>query len=224
MIFVRTISAMVLIAAVTTGCAFKSSAPKYFPSGFLDNYEILKPGLDDEPRFVYRNPTFDITSYDKIFLDRVTIWRGDDRIDEQEETEDSVRIATMLYSAFLDALKVDHVVATAPGPNVLRFRLALTDVGPDSEELEVYSTALPPPETFGGDRKIDEDTKKFLDSATVEAEVTDSESGDLLLGAVGKRVAELADDGHLDTWAELEELFASSAARVSSRVRAARKD
>jgi hypothetical protein len=213
-----------VVSAAIAGCASKSAAPKFFPSGFLENYEILKPGGEDEPRFLYKNPEVDIPEYEKIFLDRVTIWRGSDRVEEEEEREDSVRIATMLYSAFHAALKVHHVVTDQPGPDVIRFRLALTDVGPESEELVVYSTSLPPPETFPGDREIDEGTRAFLHRATVEAEATDSETGELLRAAVGKRVEELAEDGRIDTWSELDELFVRSAERVSKRVRAARKD
>jgi hypothetical protein len=216
---------MVAIAsAAIAGCASKSTAPKFFPSGFLDDYEILKPGGEDEPRLLYKNPNVDIPEYEKIFLDRVTIWRGSDRVDEEDEREDSVRIATMLFSAFRKALEVDHVVTDEPGPGVIRFRLALTDVGPESEELVVYSTVLPPPETFSGEREIDEGTRAFLERASVEAEATDSDSGELLRAAVGKRVVELSDDGRIDTWAELDELFVRSATRVSKRVRAARKD
>jgi hypothetical protein len=219
----KQVLAFIILGATIAGCATLNGGPKFFPSGFLDDYEILKSGGDDEPRLVYRNQSVDIPAYEKILLDRVTIWRGADRVDEDEEREDSVRVATMLYSAFLEALQVDHVLADKPGPGVLRFRLALTDVGPDSSELVVYSTALPPPETFGA-HEIDDDTRAFLNAATVEAEVTDSDTDELLLAAVGRRVSELATDGRVDTWAELAGLFERAAVRVSSRVRAARKD
>jgi len=219
----KQVLAFVILGATIAGCAALSGGPKFFPSGFLDDYEILKPGGDDEPRLVYRNQSVDIPAYEKIFLDRVTIWRGTDRVDEEEEREDSVRVATMLYAAFIEALSVDHVLADEPGPGVLRFRLALTNVGPESSELVVYSTALPPPETFGAN-EIDDDTRAFLNAATIEAEVTDSDTDELLLAAVGRRVSELATDGRLDTWAELAELFERGAVRISSRVRAARKD
>ncbi len=47
-------------------------------AGFLPNASLLQPGGAGRAALVYRNPTANFASYNKILLDPVTIWTAPD--------------------------------------------------------------------------------------------------------------------------------------------------
>jgi len=197
--------------------------PQFTPSGFLQDYDLLEPGKPGQASLVYRNPDVDIPAYQKILIDRVTIWCGADLEDHAADSADFVRMANMLYSTFRERFEKTHVITDTPGPSTLRFRLALTDVTPNSSELVVYSTVVPPPEHADDATEVSPTARKFFASATVEAEVTDSETDQLLIEAVTRKFGGRALDGSIETWAEARQVFEAWANTLAERAKAARK-
>src|SRR4051812_47948718 len=46
--------------------------------GFLPSPSLLQPGGDGEPALVYRNPSANFASYNRVILDPVGVWTGPD--------------------------------------------------------------------------------------------------------------------------------------------------
>ena len=57
------------------GCKTTTQARKVEEQGFLRDYSKLKPGKGDEPLLFYVKPDVDLSSYDKMIVAPVTLWK-----------------------------------------------------------------------------------------------------------------------------------------------------
>src|SRR6266566_6625967 len=88
-----------LILLVVAGCVSPRSPARPEVSGFLDDYSLLRPGAAGEVALVYRNPHADWTSYDKVLLEPVTLWRSGRKSLDAVPEEDLLRLVDDLESA-----------------------------------------------------------------------------------------------------------------------------
>src|SRR5690242_3684023 len=73
--------------------------PSVDNSGFLDDYSVLQPGREGGFALVYRNPKAQWTSYDKVLLEPVTLWRSGKQSLDSIPEGDLLRLIADLESA-----------------------------------------------------------------------------------------------------------------------------
>src|SRR5262245_66128340 len=95
-------------------------------SGFLDDYSLLRPGGANEVALVYRNPDARWTSYDKVLLEPVTLWRSGRQSLDPVPEGDLLRLAADLESAVRRRLGTGFALVDVPAPGTMRIRLAIT--------------------------------------------------------------------------------------------------
>ncbi len=134
----------VLLMALLTllflmGCAHKSDQ-KY--SGFLGDYSGMKPIEEGSETERYRKPDVDLAKYDKILLDRILVWFKEDSEYKGIDPTELKGLTDYFHEAIRKEFD-DQEFVTEPGPNVLRLRIAVTEVIPTNPGVSVLIFCTP---------------------------------------------------------------------------------
>ena len=223
----RSPSRLWLLAMLALAVACAAKRPRQPPpeirqppdmSGFLKDYSLLGEGEPDPVRLrlVYRNPKASWPSYDKVIFEPVTLWRsGKGSLDPLPE-DDLLRIVSDFQTAVRRRLGERFRLVDAPGPGTMRIRLGITDARAADPVLDVL-TASPVPGKPGADAPLHPETRRFLEGATIEGEVRDAATGELLVQGVERR--KRREVGlPLESWAQLNHAFDLWADRVVTRL------
>jgi len=148
---------------VLTGCG----APELRPSGFLTDYDRLRPAVKEEHVQYWEKPGVNWKQYTKLIIAPVQV-----RIVPAEpvvklEKGEAGELAARLHAALVKGLQDRYPVVDRPAANVLIIRPALTHLKPVSPALNVASAVL-----LGVPVDVGE--------AAVEAQFADALSGQVL--------------------------------------------
>jgi hypothetical protein len=208
------------VLVVAVACAAKKSRQPPDMSGFLNDYSLLTEGETDATRLrlVYRNPEANWPAYDKVLFEPVTLWRsGKGSLDPVPE-EDLLRIVTDFQTAVRGRLGERFRLVDKAESGTMRIRLGITDARAADPVLDVL-TASGGTGKPGGDGPLHPETRRFLEGATIEGEIRDAVTGELLVQGVERR-KDRTVGLPLDTWAHLDHAFDLWADRVCSRLEA----
>ena len=205
--------ALLFVAA----CGVRAPRQPLDVSGFLDDYSMLRPGGPDDVALVYRDPTAPWTTYDKVLFEPVTLWRsGRGSLDAVPEG-DLLRLITGLENAARRHLGDDFTLVDAPGPGVMRIRLAITEARATDPILDVMSARADAAATKGSG-PLHAETRRFIEQAHIEGEISDATTGRLLAAGVDRRRRTGALP--IDTWAEVDRALDFWASRTVARLEA----
>src|SRR6185503_20769031 len=90
---------LTVVLVFAAACATRGKLPAADVSGFLDDYSLLTQGKPGEVALIYRNPDAQWTSYDKVLLEPVTLWRSGRKSLDAVPEEDLLRLIDGLKSA-----------------------------------------------------------------------------------------------------------------------------
>ena len=192
-------------------------------TGFLvDSYPLLQPGKEGEGNLVYMNPKAKWKNYNKIMLDAVSVWFGEDSqaSDTGVVPPDDVRaLANSFYKKLSEHLSKDYTIVQSSGPDVMRLSVALTDIEHGMPLLDSISTvALSPIYALDMDRKVASSTHLFVGHANVEARLVDSISGELLGAGIDQRAGGRKLGKGTGFWRDVENVFDYWAAKIRWRL------
>jgi Protein of unknown function (DUF3313) len=161
-----------LVVLFLAGCVM-SPPPK---SGFLGDYSKLHPDKYGKKSLLWwEKDGFEWTRYKKLMIDPVAVYYHPEakyreiRPDELKELTDYAR------NTVIEELQPDIPVVDGPGPDVLRVRMAITDIVPASPIINIISlAAIQVPLDMGG--------------AAIEAEFFDSVSHERVAAMVEKKL------------------------------------
>ncbi len=122
----------------TAGCGVPPQVP---PSGFLSNYEALKPDPEAEGLYWWANQGVDWQGYHALLIDPVQV-RVSAQSRERLELGEAADMADKLRGIVIRALAGNFPLAARPGPGVLRLRAALVHLKPVRPAVNVVSSAL----------------------------------------------------------------------------------
>ncbi|MCC6766575.1 MAG: DUF3313 domain-containing protein [Deltaproteobacteria bacterium] len=213
--------ASVIMGAALAGCA-AGQAGKARPSGFLGDYAQLREGGEGQALLVYVDPSVRFSTYRKMIIDPVTIWRDAGTKDiPPDEAQDLIDDLDDVLRMTLDD---DYQLVKEPGPDVLRLRVAITEAegswrvvdGRLGDELDEDLRAVKTKEPSDA-------TKSFVGKAGVEAEILDSTSGKRLAAAIDRRVGARTLKPEKNAWSDVERAFRYWADRLRDRLGELRK-
>ena len=119
-----------------------SKKPAYTDqTGFLSDYSKLK--ADGESAKIYIDPNVDFRTYDKVLLDRITVWYKDDAEYKGIDPTELKALTDYFHDAIVKALGDAYPVVDKPGPGVMRVRIALTDLVPTRPEYSIAVAVVP---------------------------------------------------------------------------------
>ena len=198
-------TAALCAGALLAGCAATQQARDVETSagsGFLgEDYALLRPGEGDEALLVYRAPDANWAAYDKIKLDPVTIWAGEDSAFEDFSEPDQQTLADTFYTVLHETLAQDYEMVNELGPGVLHVQTAITDAQASNPVLDTVSTVMPIGLAVAQTKNLVTGKPGFVGEASAEARVSDGQTGELLAAAVDRRVGGKALAGSpLNSW------------------------
>lgn len=199
-------------AALLTACAHSQQAGGYGkvePSGFLKDYSKLHPAKDDtEASLVYFAPDPDKTkfkAYTKVWLEPVQVWRGEKSDAKDLDQEDAQYVSQYLWSRLDEELRKDYMMTREPGPGVMRIRVGITEAGKGIPVLDNLTAAYPGTLLMSKGKKAIGGTESFVGKASVEVEVTDSQTGELMAAGVDRRGGGKYAWKALNRWEDFEQ-------------------
>jgi len=208
------LTAMLVVAAACAG--HRPPAPAEV-SGFLDDYKLLREGGANEVAFVYRNPDAHWTSYDKVLLEPLTLWRSGRKSLDAVPEGDLLRLINDLEDAVRHHLGTGFTLVEAPDAGVMRIRLGITEARATDPVLDVMR-AHGGGDVTPGDGPLPDETRRFIEHAQIEGEIRDARTDQLLAAGVDRRRREGAMP--IATWADVDRLFDFWAARLCARLEA----
>jgi Protein of unknown function (DUF3313) len=167
-----------------SGCASKTAEVEEY-SGFLSDYSILQEGkgVDGAVIIGWRSPDMENRNYTKVMIDPVVIYPAP-KPTSQIRTEVLTNMLIYMNKKLREEVGKTHEIVSAPGKDVLRVRAAITGTKTTTEALSVYEY-VPIALVFSAATTAT-GTRSQAVEILLEAEVTDSLSGELLSAAIRK--------------------------------------
>ena len=151
------------------------------PTGFLgSDYGLLKApaeGSGQKAMLAYTDPGANFSSYHALIIVPVTYWAGDD---SKLSASDQQILCDYFYAKLKHDFGKNFTLVTDPGPGVARLAVALTDASSAVPVLRTISVVVRQAHVLGLIKQGLTGTYAFVGSATGEAKLTDSVSGELL--------------------------------------------
>ena len=204
----------------TLGCA---GNPPVTPTGVLGDYSGFVPDEDLGNTLVYVNPDADLGRYERIIVEPVQVALSPDAASHSVDPADLAKLANYLHTALVVAVRDRYPVVDEPAADVLRVRVAITDVVPTKPVRSTAGTLLIPARVASAAKRAITGTDLFVGQVAIEAEAVDSLSDERLLGLVDRKAGNnfrLREGA--STWAQIERAFREWALRFRTRLDAAR--
>ena len=173
-------------------------------TGFLRDYRQLGPREGYDARLVYVSPRADWSRYSAVEIDSVTLWASHENV--KLSKQDQQMLTDLVYKAMHEQLGREFRLVDRAGPDVLRLRAALTQAKGANVPLRTMSTILPQALLLGAAVGLSADTAATVGTATLEAELLDSITGERLAAAVDQRAGtkSLLTTRTFTTWGDVE--------------------
>jgi hypothetical protein len=184
-------------------------------SGFLRDYSQLKPNPDYPAAKVYIRPGVVWSRYDSVQIDTVTAWTTEEKGKLSEEERQM--LTDTLFKALHDQIGQYIQLADQPGPTTLRLRAALTEAEGANVALRTITTVVPQLRLLSTMAGLSADVAETVGTATLEAEVLDSLTGQRLAAAVDSRAGNKAlfSGRTFQKWGDVEAAAKLWASRVT---------
>ncbi len=213
--------------ASTNGKTKESEGPKY--SGFLSDYSQLKPESEDSNALICMNPQADAKKYNKFILERIIVWLKDDAEYKGIDPDAFKAMTDYFHEALARELGSDYPLVTEPGPDVMRLRIAITDLVPTKTAMSVVMLAIPfgsaADLASGAASKGGVGSAPYLGRAGIEAEGIDSETLQPVFSYVEERYGKKYDAEHpgsyfkaYSEWGYVQQAFDYWAKKFRTRV------
>jgi uncharacterized protein DUF3313 len=171
-----------------------ADAPKfgeYQGKGFLTDYTKLAPSQKGNGAYLYRNPEADFTAYHRLMVDRIKVWFKDDSAYKGIDPEELKMLTDYFYKAIEKAVGDAYPMVAEPGPDVMRLRIAVTDLVPNKPEASLTTLVVPfgwVGEAGAGAATRGPGSTPFTGEATIEFEALDSVSSKQLSAYIETKV------------------------------------
>ena len=158
-----------MIAGLVVGC---SGRPKVAHSGFLGDYSQFKPHPDVKGAMLYEHPSRSLKQYNKFIIDPVVVHFAPDAKETAIDPDKLKELTDYFEEQLVKGLSESghYQVVSAPGPGVLRLRIAITGIEKTTPIANIHPAMKMSGMGLGG--------------AAMEAEAVDSVSGDRVAAVV----------------------------------------
>jgi len=178
--------AVLISICLAIGCAGQKLAVKK-PSGFLGDYSKLEPGPEGGVDKQYIKPGVDFKKYKKIMLDQVLFYFKNDEPDKGIDADEMKELANKFDRAVIDALGNAYPLVDKPGPDIMRVRVAITDMELPNRPLNIITTVLPVGLTISTIKSGVTGKGTFVGEISMEHEFLDSETNQVIAEGMDRR-------------------------------------
>ncbi len=207
-----------------TSAALAEAPAQYVEHDFLTDYSLLVPFADGIADYAYVSPTAfkDLANYDALIVDQPEIFISPDSDYKGAKPDNLKAIADLMRSSLATRLEeggFNIVQAAGPGVLYLRFALADLELIKKKRGLTAYSpTGFIAHATVQGLTK-DLAKKVRIDCLTIELELADSMTGEVLLaGLISKGREEEDEKSEIVQWEVFEAFLQNMGRRIECRL------
>jgi hypothetical protein len=172
------------------------------PTGFLgSDYSLMQPPSSGSvpgqtAMLAYINPNASFSQYNQVMIAPVTYWAdANSKLNAQQQQ----LLCNYAYTVLQSYFAKNFALATEPGTGVATLTVALTDATAATPGLRTISVVEPHVRALNMVKKALTGTYAFVGSATGEAKLTDSVSGQLLAAWADQRFGGLSLK-NVDVW------------------------
>lgn len=173
-------------------------------SGFLGDYSQLKPAPDRDGVELYIDRSVDYTRYTKLLLDPVQVLATPAPGQPPPAPDAVARMSADFQQSLQRALAPTYQVVTAPGPDVLRVRIAITNLQTVKPPTGA-SDFLPIKALYNAGRAA-AGTSPRLVEMTAEMEALAPDGRRVVAATATRRGDKTLPQGEQITWAELQSI------------------
>jgi hypothetical protein len=174
-----------ILTMLLAGCAAKTER-----TGFLTPYPDFSPGPKGGADLRYLKPDADFSKYDKIMLDHVIFYPTKDSALQGLEADKLKELADDFHEAMIKELQDTYPLVAEPGPDVVRLRVAITDVEFAKPVLNTVSTVMPIGLALSIVKKGVTGEGTGVGSASMEMEALDSMTNSRVAAAIDKHAGD----------------------------------
>ncbi len=218
----------ILVIAITglwlNSVALAQAPAQYVEHDFLTDYSLLKPFADGVADYAYVSPTAfkDLANYDALMVDQPEIFISANSKYKGAKPDNLKAIADLMRSSLATRLEEGgYNIVQAAGPSVLYLRFALADLELIKKKrgLTAYSpTGFIAHATVQGLTK-DLAKKVRIDYLTIELELADSMTGEVLMaGLISKGREEEDEKSEIVQWEVFEAFLQNMGRRIECRL------
>jgi hypothetical protein len=183
---------------------------------FLGEYaKDLQPGPKGGVKERWLKPGINFAKYNKVILEHVVFFFADDSPYKGIDSSELNQLAEQFDLAIVNVLKGSYPIVTEPGPDVVRIRIAITDLKQSTPALGVVSTVtMVTPVGLGVGLVKRGATGSWSGSGATSAEFLafDSMTSQVIVAARDDRGAGFTD--RYTKWGSAEEAFKFWAERI----------
>ena len=212
--------ALVLVIGLSLVTSVGWAAEEKMPqSGFLTDYSLLKKDPEDIVQWMYFKDGAKLGAYDKIIVDHATFFFKEDAEYKGIHPDELTELAQNLHKAFLKTLARAYSFTDKPGPGTMRLRLAITDLVPGKPTSGTLTTIVPFGLAASFIKKAVTGSHIGMGQISGEAELVDSQTGEILAAAIDKKVGQKHKLGKTFTkWGQVEAICNDWAENFSKRL------
>jgi len=137
------IGLMLLVSCASTGKR-KTGEATHAEARFLEGYyEKLGPGPKDGAKLRWLKPGVDFSKYEEFMIDSVVFFLSDESEYKGIDGNEMKELTDAFNLELANALKDKYPMVSEPGPDVLRIRVAITNVKLSKPVLSGVTTIIP---------------------------------------------------------------------------------
>ena len=189
--------------------------PKEY-SGFLVDYSQLKPGPRGGVAMVYRKKGVDFKKYNKIMLDHVVFYLKEDAENKGIDPVEMAELSEKFHKSAIDGLGAAYPLVDKPGPDVMRIRVAITDLELPGHTAGDINTIKPGGSYMSTLKKRFTGKGPAVGEISMEFEFLDSETNQRIAAGVDRRAGGKQES--MNKLATAEDAFKFWAQRLRMRL------
>jgi len=204
---------LVIMISMLIGCV-SSQPKKQSYSGFLTDYPTFSKGAADIDQR-YLKPGVDFRKYKKVMMDEVVFFFKTDSDYHGIHPSEIQDLSKKFHSIYIKTL--GDLFTDTPGPDVVRMRLAVTDLEPSNPVTSTLTTVVPVGLAINLVKKGAGGEYTGIGSASCEVEFLDSLTNERVAAAIDKAPGAKLDIAKLSPaeaafqhWAERLDAFMKS--------------
>jgi len=208
---------LIIFSVLIFGCSKTVKRDKVEPKGFISDVSMLEEDPEGKATLVYINENVDFASYDKVWLEPITIYvfEGSKLADMPEEKQK--KLLAYMQVALERELGKNNQIVNEAGPGVVQLRFALTEISGSNTLVDTVTTVVPPARAFSELKKIVTGKHVGVGQVAFEAEALDSVTGERLAAAMGIRSGGKALKTDFGEYRDVEAAVDTWAVTVSER-------
>ena len=204
-IMVWVIGCALLVCFVSTGesnAGEKVSTKAGFIKGY---YNKLVPGPKDGAKFRWLKPDVNFARYKKVMLDSVIFFIADKSKYKGIDANEMKELTDSFNMEMVNALKDKYPLVSDPGQDVLRLRIAITDIKQSKPGVSAITTVVPVGLAVSLVKKGTKDSWSGSGTTSIELMAIDTVSGEVVGAAQDHQIAGFSK--RFSKWGSAKEAF-----------------